>query len=181
MLLIILQSLYFILPAYVANMAPVIFKFIPFGASPMDFGASWRGERLLGSHKTWRGLLAGIFGGIFTIFVQNIFAESTQNISLINYATLNVWEIFLLGCLFGGGAIIGDAVKSFFKRRLHIASGRPFFPFDQLDFVIGALLAVSIVFVPPLPHIITILVITPLFHFLTNVAAYFLKLKKVWW
>jgi hypothetical protein len=32
-----------------------------------------------------------------------------------------------------------DSVKSFVKRRVGIAPGAPWIPFDQLDFVIGAL------------------------------------------
>lgn len=31
----------------------------------------------------------------------------------------------------------GDAAKSFFKRRVHVPPGKPWVPFDQLDFVIG--------------------------------------------
>jgi CDP-2,3-bis-(O-geranylgeranyl)-sn-glycerol synthase len=45
-----------------------------------------------------------------------------------------------LGFLLGLGAMAGDAAKSFFKRRLGIAPGHPWIPFDQIDFQIGALL-----------------------------------------
>jgi CDP-2,3-bis-(O-geranylgeranyl)-sn-glycerol synthase len=40
----------------------------------------------------------------------------------------------------GIGAMSGDAVKSFFKRRVGIAAGRPWVPADQLDFIVGAML-----------------------------------------
>ena len=33
----------------------------------------------------------------------------------------------------------GDAVKSSFKRRVGIAPGQPWFPADQLDFIVGAM------------------------------------------
>jgi len=62
---------------------------------------------------------------------NNIFAE----ISLVDYSN---WLLF--GFLMGFGALLGDMTKSFFKRRLGYAPGKPFIPFDQLDFVVGALL-----------------------------------------
>src|SRR5437773_6411567 len=49
----------------------------------------------------------------------------------------------LLGVLFGAGAMAGDSAKSFFKRRLGVEPGRPWIPFDQLDFVLGALVLVA--------------------------------------
>jgi CDP-diglyceride synthetase len=48
----------------------------------------------------------------------------------------------------------GDAVKSFFKRRLGITPGKSWFPFDQLDFVLGAILFVSIIKFPGLGAVI---------------------------
>ena len=51
---IILQALWLILPAYVANASAVLVG----GGTPVDFGKNWRdGKRILGDGKTWRGLL----------------------------------------------------------------------------------------------------------------------------
>jgi CDP-2,3-bis-(O-geranylgeranyl)-sn-glycerol synthase len=51
----LLGVLYFFLPAYAANMAPVLvrgrFEAL---AVPMDGGRSLGGVRILGDHKTWR-------------------------------------------------------------------------------------------------------------------------------
>ena len=59
-----LAVLYFFVPAYVANMSPVVVRNrFPSLAAPIDGGLSWRGRRLLGDHKTWRGLLVGIVVG----------------------------------------------------------------------------------------------------------------------
>ena len=44
------------------------------------------------------------------------------------------------------GALGGDAIESFFKRRVGIAPGHGWFPFDQTDYIIGAAIA-SIPFV----------------------------------
>src|SRR5436853_7242135 len=57
---IILDALLFIGPSYVANAAPLLLG----GGSPLDRGRNFLdGERILGAHKTVRGLFAGIIAG----------------------------------------------------------------------------------------------------------------------
>lgn len=152
------QALYFILPAYCANAAPVIFG----GGRPIDAGRTFTdGEPILGSHKTIRGFFAGLVVGTLVGFVQS-----------------NV----LLGFVLSMGALVGDLVNSFFKRRLGFSPGSSFPIADQLDFVVGALL--FSLMVPPLPrlHIILIVVIvTPPIHLLTNFLAFLLGVKSTPW
>lgn len=185
MLYLILSSIYFILPAYVANMFPVIFcklklpeffHFIPF-SKPIN-------KELFGDHKTWRGFYAGYLGALLTLYLQFLAQKNGLTIAanfpstLLNYENIN---IFFYAFCFGIGALTGDFIKSFFKRRFDIKPGRPCFPFDQLDFVIGALLFLLPFYIPPWPNILVIIVITPLLHFLINILGYLFKLKKVWW
>lgn len=181
--MIILQALYFMFPAYLANMAPVLLKWTPLGNFPLDHKKTWHGQRIFGEHKTYRGIFTGVLLGVITIFVQARLVDFHffTNLSLIPYQELSIQKLSLIGFAFGFGALLGDLVKSFFKRRLKIPSGKLWFPFDQLDFAIGALLLVQIFYTPPWPHIMMILVFTPLLHFLTNVISYFLGLKKVFW
>lgn len=172
MSLIILQALYFMLPAYMANMAPVAVKRIPFGDVPLDKGSSWRGKRILGDHKTARGLVAGIIFAVLTVLAQRALVDVAPifaQISLLPYSELWPEILILLGILYGLGALGGDAIKSFFKRRIGIAPGKNWIPFDQLDFVIGSLALVGLVYFPPAPHIIVILILSPLLHALVNI------------
>lgn len=181
MLNLILSSIYFILPAYFANMSPILFKWIPFGGSPIN-------EKAFGSHKTWRGFYVGYIGALLILLLQFYLQKNglTQPVeypnvkaaTLLDYQSIN---LFLYAFLFGVGAITGDLIKSFFKRRIKIAPGQPWFPFDQLDFVIFTFLFLWPFFLPPWQVILTIFIITPLLHFLTNVLGYFFKVKKVWW
>lgn len=179
----ILQALYFMLPAYMANMAPVLVKGLSWGNFPLDHGKTWCGQRIFGEHKTYRGLVAGSIVGVITIFVQREASVLSffREISLLPYLEFSSKKLFFIGFALSFGALLGDIIKSFFKRRLGIASGKLWFPFDQLDFVIGSLLFVQISYIPPLLHLSIIVLITPMLHFLTNVIAYFLGLKKVWW
>ncbi len=144
-----LLALWFLLPAAIANVAPIVAAKLPLmrrWETPIDGGKTWRGLPFLGAHKTWRGLLSGIVMGGLTFWLQQTAYRHggwTHTIAYsVNYAHIS----WLLGPLMGLGALGGDAIESFFKRRHHVASGKPWIPFDQLDYIIGAVL-VSLPFV----------------------------------
>jgi CDP-2,3-bis-(O-geranylgeranyl)-sn-glycerol synthase len=79
------------------------------------------------------------------------------------------------------GALIGDLVGAFLKRRLKIEPGGALPIVDQLDFVLGAILLVSVVQPVSLTVVLIMLLVTPPIHFLTNVGAYMLGLKSNYW
>lgn len=156
--LFVARTVYFFLPAYLANAAPVIFG----GGAPLDRGRVFGdGKPLFGSHKTLQGTISGILVGTVTGLVQG---ELTRG--------------FLLAC----GAIGGDLINSFVKRRINLTPGAPFPVFDQLSFIVLAVALVSLV--PPPPSwdmIIVILIATLPIHFLSNLFSFILKMKKKPW
>jgi CDP-2,3-bis-(O-geranylgeranyl)-sn-glycerol synthase len=137
-------ALIYFLPAGLANGAPPMAKKVPWLNrldAPMDFGLEWRGKRLLGDHKTWRGVVLAVLTGIvFAGLEYPLFYKHGHIVP-----QLSLPRVLLLGALLGLGAILGDAVKSFFKRQWGVASGRSWFPFDQIDYIIGGLLLSSLV------------------------------------
>lgn len=175
---IILKSIYFMAPVYFANMAPVLVKNINFLDYPIDFNKRFRGEPILGNHKTWRGLFFGVIAGIVSAYIQyRLFAYLFfAGISIIDYS-----DWLVIGFLLGFGALFGDLVKSFFKRRLDIKPGRQFIPWDQLDYTIGSLLLISVFYVPSAEIIVSVLIINFLLHVIANHLAYYLRLSKVKW
>jgi len=180
LLLLVIKSLYFILPAYFANMIPVLVKknFRSL-AKPIDGGLKLGGKPLLGKNKTWRGLIFAVLIGIVIFCLQRrlyLFGIGTE-ISLIDYSQYN----FLFGALLGFGAIFGDLFESFFKRRFNINPGKPWIPFDQLDFIVFALLFSCILYVPSWKVWAILMVITPFVHLSTNYMGYALKIKKNKW
>ena len=163
--LLILNAVWFILPAYIANLSPAVFyKFFGKYAFPIDSGKNFFDKRrIFGDGKTWNGLAVGVLAS-----------------SLVGYAQGSAFA----GLALGSGALFGDLVKSFFKRRLGFERGRAWFPFDQIDFILGAFLFYWIFlgsFETLLQFFIVPLLLTPVLHLLTNWIGFKLKLKKEPW
>ena len=157
----------FILPAYVANGAPVVIsKLVPI-SHPIDLGKNFIDERrILGNGKTVEGFIGGIALGTFTSLVLEAAGLHT------------VGEGFVLSI----GALLGDMTGSFIKRRLGLERGAPAPLLDQLDFLFGALILYYIFYGGiDLEELLILVVITPILHLATNIAAYMLKLKDKPW
>jgi CDP-2,3-bis-(O-geranylgeranyl)-sn-glycerol synthase len=176
----LLALLYFMLPAYIANMAPVLTKgILKKLAYPVDFGAKFRGKPLLGKNKTWRGLIMGVMAGALVFLAQRwlyqfqFFARH----SLIDYSSAAVW----IGVLLGFGALAGDMVESFFKRQTSRKPGKPWIPFDQVDYTIGALLFVSIMYFPGWVQSLVLVLASVLLHIGANHFAYYTGIRKEKW
>lgn len=129
MLALIFATLWFFLPAFLANMAPVVaayFRWLPGLARPLDGGRVVNGQRLLGDGKTIRGLVVGILSGSIGGIIQYWW-----------YPPTGFMVSLFMGAWIGFGALLGDALKSFVKRRRGIPSGTTWKPWDQIDIVIG--------------------------------------------
>jgi CDP-2,3-bis-(O-geranylgeranyl)-sn-glycerol synthase len=80
---------------------------------PLDFGLELGdGRRLLGSHKTWRGLAAGVLACALAAPFLELDVET--------------------GAGFGAAALLGDALSSVVKRRLALRPGAEVVGLDQL-------------------------------------------------
>jgi CDP-2,3-bis-(O-geranylgeranyl)-sn-glycerol synthase len=166
--LLIIKSLYFFLPAYFANMSPVLLKWIPFANIPVN-------KKIFGSNKTWRGLIVGtLTGGLIFALQKWIHKLGFQNLAIIDYSDFSL----LLGFLLGFGALLGDLVKSYYKRKAGIKPGCPFVPFDQIDFVIGALVIGFFIYVPPAEVALFLIILSPILHIIVNYLGYLLGIRK---
>lgn len=179
----ILLSLWFILPAYVANASPVLLG----GGTPIDLGKKFfDGRRIFGDGKTIRGFISGIFCG-FLVGLLQVFVNPTleklieQHVTLLPYQRSLLRTNFIIAILLPMGAMVGDLIGSFIKRRLGLERGAPAPLLDQLDFLIGALLFTSFVFTVPFICVTILLVVTLIIHLLTNALGYILGLKNVPW
>ena len=182
---IIIQALWIIIPAYIANASALLVG----GGIPIDFGKKWKdGRRILGDGKTWNGLFVGAFFGITSGFGITIVAIYANNSNEFAFLGLNDFGRFPLMipivssiCF---GALIGDIIESFLKRRAGKNRGENWIPFDQLDFILGVLffsfLMAGLLHILGFSeynwffksfsiwHILTLLIITPFFHLFAN-------------
>ena len=158
-----LSAFWFILPAYFASLSPVWFRLR--GKEPLDFGKTFRDKPILGPSKTVKGFLGGALCGTILGGVQQFVFGKPDGL--------------VLGLLLGFGAMTGDAVKSFFKRQLDKPPGSSWFPFDQLDFLVGALVFASVVETPNLFGIIVLFVLTPPLHLMSNIFHHRAGIKEV--
>lgn len=180
-LVLIAQLFYFFLPAGVANMSPVFIKnHWQWLAKPVDGGITFGEQPLFGAHKTWRGLVsATIFGGLFWLLEYWLAHTATAT---VNWTPFDLRKFpWWFGFVFAAGAILGDLVKSFFKRRIRVAPGKTWFPFDQLDFLVGA--AVAALFIVDFTSLmwLAIVLVGPGFHILVNHLGFWLKIKSNPW
>ena len=181
LLIACVTTLYFILPAYFSNGAGLVFG----GGTPVDFGKSdSKGNRWIGDGVTWRGLIGGTIVGIITGAIQGFIApEIISNFGqyIITPIVTDIGSGILIGFLLGFGALLGDAIGSFLKRRIGIGRGKPAPLLDQLDFLIVALILVSFVVELSLFFVVIAIVLTLIIHLLANTGAYLLGLKDVWY
>ena len=146
------SSILILLPAMIANMTPVLLK-IKYWNTPIN-------ESTFGKNKTWRGFLGAIITGILSFLVLVKF-----NI-IIFPGDLSF--IIFVGFLFGFGAIGGDLIKSFLKRKIGIPPGESWLPWDQIDYVLGMIILTYFIYQYTFSQIVFMLVlggaISTLFH-----------------
>jgi CDP-2,3-bis-(O-geranylgeranyl)-sn-glycerol synthase len=176
MWLFIGRAFWFILPAGIANITASLSRYIPWLNYPVDFGRHYRGKRLFGDHKTWRGIVFGTLVGLLFFWLQQCLYKFGffQEISLFDYSQAD----WLTGFLLASGAVWGDVVKSFFKRQVNIAPGRPWIPFDQVDYTLGAIILTSLIYFPGWGTAVFIVIFGFVLHILFNLIGYVLRLQR---
>ncbi len=166
----IIKIVLLLLPMYLTNSSAMLFG----GKTPLDFNKKWRdGLPIFGPGKTWKGSIMGVAIGTTSAFLVYFVFPLTVNEMYANYV--------VLGFLLALGAIVGDSIASFFKRRNRIKRGDEVLFLDQLDFVIGGMALGSIIYTPNFYEIAAIAILTLLVHKTSNFLAYRMKLKKVPW
>ena len=194
----VMELVLLILPAYFANSTPVLLG----GGAPIDGGKKWNdGQRLFGDGKTVRGFFAGVLAGVAVGALEGMFLSGTiwdiyggaalaggagagaGSLACAGIANCGAGTYVLAGLLLGCGAMAGDLLGSFIKRRQGLARGKPSLVMDQLLF-----LALALLFASPLADglltleaVLFLSVLTYFVHVGANVVANRLGLKKVPW
>lgn len=160
---LVLEALKFILPAYCANAVPVLVG----GGLPLDFGKNfYDGKPIFGKNKTFRGFFFGLAIGTLVGVIEAFFFTEYP---------------ISFGFLLSLGGLLGDLAGAFLKRRIGLAPGELLPVVDQIDFIIGALVFSFPFNLLSLELALTVLLITPPLHIITNFTAYKMGLKSNPW
>ncbi|MFM1896536.1 MAG: hypothetical protein RLZZ385_1610 [Pseudomonadota bacterium] len=178
--MLVLQVLWFLAPPAVANLIPpVMARLLPAWNAPLDCGLRLRGMPLLGSHKTWRGLWSGTLAGAGVYWLQvQLVAGLPPLAALAPHPQFH--GLWWLGAWLGLAALAGDALKSLVKRQLGIRPGRPWIPWDQVDWVLGILLASWPLFRFSLPFMLLCLLLGLVLSLSGKVIGYWLRINSHW-
>jgi len=180
---IILATIYFFIPAYVANAIPPLlnrFKILESLAIPIDNHKTLRQRAIFGSHKTWRGAMGIIIAG--TLFTVLFFAlnNSLRLYEIIGFDYLK-WNPFVFGIIYSLGIIIGDLLFAFVKRQLYLSPGAAFVPFDQTNYVFGVFMVLQYFINLDLSIWAILLIQTFIIHVVFNRLGYTLGLHNAKW
>jgi CDP-2,3-bis-(O-geranylgeranyl)-sn-glycerol synthase len=182
------EVLWVLLTPYVASATATI----PRGRGPpMDFGRTWPGDgrRVLGPSKSWSGFLFGTFFAFPIALLQAwLILIAPPNLAIVPQFGPTVIGAVPVALLLTAGAMSGDALGSFIKRRLGRTSGSRAPLLDQLPLVaVPVLVGLAVfpsTFVPAffsLEALFWLLVFTLGLHTAFNWVGYKAGLKRVPW
>lgn len=172
-----IKALWLLLPAYAANGFPPLAR----GKKPLDYKKNFfDGKRILGDGKTFEGTFLGLTAGFAVGGLETIFYPVLNAYAMKFNAYLPPMSLFI-GFLISFGALFGDMVASFIKRRFNLPRGADVPLLDQWNFIIGSVLFI-IWFTEVTPFMLLImLLMTPVVHRIANIIAYKTKLKNEPW
>jgi hypothetical protein len=132
------------------------YRVLPGLAVPIDRGVYFRGKRLFGDNKTYRGFMAMAVGtGIgFVLLGQAVSGGRLERLSLLPAGLMAL----LLGMAVGTVAMLAELPNSTIKRQLDLPPGQQmkglsrltFLVLDQVDILMGAWLVLAFVVSPTL-------------------------------
>lgn len=145
---------------------------------PVDFYKKIKGKRILGSHKTIRGFIVGILIAIITVYLQIFLYKQSAYLREIIFIDYNTIDPVFFGFLCGFGSLAGDAVKSFFKRQQGIRPGQSWFPYDQIDQILGGIVCTWFYLPLSIVDYFFIFLVWFLIHPFFTFLGYILRLKR---
>ena len=151
---------------------------------PLDFGATWRGRRLFGDNKTWRGALVICLGVLATTVLLSGWDWWWAQLP----AGLRDAGPWLYGLLLGLGVVLGELPNSFLKRRLGVAPGTRgrslagvlLSIYDQADFVLAVWLLLAPLWVMSVWQAAFVFVVVTAVHLVVNVIGYAIGARETW-
>lgn len=129
------------------------FGWLSFLFRPVDGGAEFRGKRVFGANKTWRGVIAMALGTALGFVIQAIWLHNYESVARLELFDYSLPKALVVGSLVGVAVSLSELPNSFIKRRIGVAPGATasgasnvlFYILDQVDFLVGAWIVLSFV------------------------------------
>lgn len=161
------------------------FGWFSFLVRPIDNRKTFRGKRIFGENKTYRGVVMTAIGTALGFAVQSFLHryEVFRQVELIDYSIV---KVILLGLIIGTAAMLSELVNSFIKRQIDIAPGATangifslfFYIFDQIDYLIGVLIVLAFYVEITFQRVIFSIVFLFFSHQIISFLGYWLGMRK---
>ncbi|MBX7170880.1 MAG: CDP-archaeol synthase [Pyrinomonadaceae bacterium] len=152
---------------------------------PIDNEKTFRGKRIFGDNKTYRGILMTAIGTALGFGIQMFLHrfEIFRQIELLDYQSVRVISI---GFFIGAAAMLSELPNSFIKRQIDIAPGATtngiwnlfFYIFDQIDYLIGVWIVLTFYVEVTFQRIIFSVVFLFFSHQIISLLGYWLGMRK---
>lgn len=182
-----LQVLYLYAPLIPAlSLAALVMRFDLLASlrRPIDGGRTFRGHRILGDSKTWRGVVVSMIGCVTGAAVQQYALGEVEGAwKLVDYSSVHILPF---GLAMGAGVMLGELPNSFVKRQLGIAPGKAargplaavFYVWDQVDFLTTTWPLLAFWVRPTLRLIATSIVLSLTIHPVIALIGYLIGARK---
>jgi hypothetical protein len=162
------------------------FDILAFLRRPIDRGRKFRGKRIFGDNKTYRGVVVVSLGTAIGFGLQSLLLHriaSVRGVELFDYA---FFKSMALGLTIGVAAMLSELPNSFIKRQFEIAPGTAakgwkaviFYVYDQIDFLLGAWLVLAVVVPVTVGRVLLSAVLLLVAHQLMSSAGYALGMRR---
>jgi CDP-2,3-bis-(O-geranylgeranyl)-sn-glycerol synthase len=154
-------------------------------AVPLDQGRTFRGKRILGANKTFRGLMVMVPATGLAFCLLGLVVGRNPDLNARLWS-LSPAAYAVLGLVAGLGFMLGELPNSFVKRQMgippgeaprHRAAGVVAFVVDRFDSIVG-MLAALMLFVPlPWRTWLYVIVLGPAIHWSFSLVLYLCGVK----
>jgi hypothetical protein len=162
------------------------YDILAFLCRPIDQGRSFRGKRIFGDNKTYRGVVVVALGTAIAFGLQSLLLHRIASIKSIELFDYPFFKSLGLGLAVGAAAMLSELPNSFIKRRFEIAPGSfakgwkrvIFYVYDQIDFLLGSWLVLAVVVPVTFWRAIVSAVLLLVAHQLMSSAGHALGMRK---
>src|SRR5215475_4475271 len=159
---------------------------LAFLCRPIDRGRKFRGKRIFGDNKTYRGVVVVSLGTAIGFGLQSLLLHRIASVRGAELFDYTFFKSVALGLTIGVAAMLSELPNSFIKRQVEIAPGTAakgwkaviFYLYDQIDFLLGAWLVLAIVVPVTVGRVLLSIVLLLVAHQIMSSVGYALGMRR---